>query len=83
MDIRTGHVTNIAKLIAAMPANEVAQFVRPVNPANLSQANQTQLRRAGEVTIKPRSRCPCGSGRRFKSCCMNTPRANVADKRLP
>jgi uncharacterized protein YchJ len=52
---------------------ELERFVKPVDPANLSQVRRAELIRVGTTTVSPRSRCPCGSGHRFKRCCMYKP----------
>jgi hypothetical protein len=54
---------------------ELERFVKPVDPANLSQVRRAELIRVGTTTVSPRSRCPCGSGHRFKRCCMYKPNA--------
>jgi hypothetical protein len=56
---------------------ELERFVKPVDPANLSQVRRAELIRVGTTTVSPRSRCPCGSGHRFKRCCMYKPNAQA------
>ena len=46
------------------------EFLVPIEEGNLSEKVQADLREHGKAQIGPRSRCPCGSGKRFKSCCM-------------
>lgn len=45
-------------------------FTQPIDPANLSRQNRQQLERTGRTQISRNSKCPCGSGKRFKRCCM-------------
>ncbi len=41
-----------------------------VKVRNLVKAKREELAKYGRTYISPRSRCGCGSGKRFKSCCM-------------
>lgn len=45
------------------------KHAKPVNVENLSQIRRKELIRVGRTVVTDRSRCPCGSGKRFKSCC--------------
>ncbi len=44
--------------------------VKPIKFDNLSKSNQKLIRDSGKGWITRNSQCPCGSGRRFKLCCM-------------
>ena len=41
----------------------------PIDIANLDEATRAQLAKTGKAFITRNSRCPCGSGKRFKQCC--------------
>jgi len=67
MDTATGQIGSYDDLIkaGAKPEN-IKQF----KPNNLSRRN-AQLFRQGKLDkIGRNHKCPCGSGKRFKRCCM-------------
>jgi uncharacterized protein YchJ len=74
MDTRTGVIADYSELAKCMTEQERTHFLRVVDPANLSKAHRAELARTGTTTVGPRSRCPCGSGHRFKRCCMYKPK---------
>ena len=45
--------------------------LRLVDVMKLSKATRELLRRTRHTVISHNSRCPCGSGKRFKNCHMN------------
>lgn len=73
MDTRTGEVAGWEHFAERLPKEELRRFVVSIDPANLSQVRRAELIRVGTTTVSPRSRCPCGSGHRFKRCCMYRP----------
>lgn len=70
MDTRTGQIADLNSFLKRFDQDELDKFVKPIDVANLSQRNRRELYRIGTVTVGQRSRCPCGSGHRFKRCCM-------------
>lgn len=82
MDTRSGQIAGYDQLAARMTEDERRQFLKPIDPANLSQVRRAELTRVGTTTVSPRSRCPCGSGHRFKRCCMYKPNTS-GDGRKP
>ena len=46
------------------------QVIRPVELDELSPRVQALVKKARVAFITRNSRCPCGSGKRFKRCCM-------------
>ncbi len=44
--------------------------VKPIRFEYLSEANQKLVKESGKGWITRNSQCPCGSGKRFKSCCL-------------
>lgn len=71
MDTRSGRISDIEALTKGMTKAEIDKFIVPINPSDLPKKYQNELMDDGATQLKPRTRCPCGSGRRFKSCCMN------------
>jgi hypothetical protein len=47
--------------------------VHPIPIENLSDRVRTQVVNTGKGWVTRNSRCPCGSGKRFKRCCMMKP----------
>ena len=66
MDTRTGEIATLEELKGRVPE----RFLVPIDESSLPEAAQRDLRKHGRTKIGPRSRCPCGSGHRFKRCCM-------------
>ena len=44
-----------------------------IQPDNLPAHKQVILRKRGEVKIGRNDPCPCGSGKKFKRCCLTPP----------
>jgi uncharacterized protein YecA (UPF0149 family) len=42
----------------------------PIDRSYLTPLQQEQLARTGRTVVSRNSPCPCGSGKRFKRCCM-------------
>jgi len=70
MDARTGEVTSKEALQQRMSEEEFDQFARPVAPKNLSRKRQRELALFGRTKVGRNEKCPCGSGRKFKKCCL-------------
>lgn len=57
--------------------------------ARAEEAAKTAVRERVTVSISPRGRvrrngpCPCGSGRKFKKCCLREVRDPESEKKLP
>ena len=68
MDSRDGLIMDREKLLEKIGATAMDQYGREVK--YLSAVNERKLVRDGQMTLSPRSRCACGSGKRFKSCCI-------------
>ena len=67
MDTRTGEIGTMDSLIENGTPRE---FIKPINTRNLSRRN-CDLFAAGMLDkIGRNHKCPCGSGKRFKTCCM-------------
>ncbi len=48
-------------------------YIKPLDRKNLSAQTRAMMRENHTATITRNSRCPCGSGNRFKKCCFTTP----------
>lgn len=70
MDTRDGKIGLLEEMRKRMSAEEFEQFVKPIDPANLQPKVREMLKRTGSAQVSRNSRCPCGSGKRFKRCCM-------------
>jgi len=66
MNTGTGYVASIEKVAATTPANRVME----VQVENLPPIKQVILRERGEVKIGRNDPCACGSGKKFKRCCL-------------
>jgi uncharacterized protein YecA (UPF0149 family) len=45
-------------------------FIQPIDISNLSEKTRIMLEKNGIAKISKNTKCPCGSGRKFKRCCM-------------
>ena len=59
----------------------VKKYMVTVDEANLSIRKRRELLRTGKTVVGPRARCPCGSGHRFKRCCMGKAAAEIGIKK--
>ena len=48
-------------------------YIKPLSMKTLSAQTREQMRQNHAATITRNSRCPCGSGKRFKRCCFTPP----------
>jgi len=48
----------------------LGQVIKPIDPARLSPRVRVLLQKTGRAQISRNSPCPCGSGKKFKKCCM-------------
>ncbi len=46
------------------------QYVKTLDPMTFSVTTHMQMKRNHTAFLTRNSRCPCGSGRRFKRCCQ-------------
>jgi uncharacterized protein YecA (UPF0149 family) len=70
MDTRTGEINHIEYFKQMLPRMEFEQFIRPVDWKALSPELQAEFEKTGRTKVSKRMPCPCGSGRKFKRCCM-------------
>lgn len=69
MDTKTGRIAAPERLIREFGSDST--HIRPIDIDNLSSRAREVLERTGTVVITRNSRCPCGSGKRFKRCCLD------------
>ncbi len=72
MDTRTGDVyagEELKKMMGAMPEEET-HFMKRIRPSHLLPRNQKELTRSGHTKVGRNDPCPCGSGKKFKRCCL-------------
>lgn len=67
MNPYTGEVLRADK-IKELSAEQQKLF-KPIDIAQLSDKSRKLLLQTGKTYLSRNSRCPCGSGRRFKNCC--------------
>ena len=70
MDTRTGEIMNSEGMRRALGESDYAKYGRPIDPANLSSVRRQQLAATGRTKIGRNELCPCGSGAKFKRCCI-------------
>lgn len=73
MDTRTGEITTLKELKRKLDEKEFKKFARPVNLNILAERHRRALRKTGKTKIRRNERCPCGSGKKFKKCCLTSP----------
>jgi len=70
MNVETGHIALMETLEQMFPKTDPGNFVE-IDTENISVKARQALAKYGHTMIGLRSRCPCGSGKRFKSCCWS------------
>jgi hypothetical protein len=65
MDTRDGTIGRLADMQERVPG----EFLQAIKPSNLPEDKRRELELTGRTKVGMRMRCPCGSGKRFKSCC--------------
>jgi uncharacterized protein YecA (UPF0149 family) len=72
-NIRTGEINDLEHFTRNMSAEERAQFLTPVDPETLNPFARMALEKTGRAKIGRNDACLCGSGKKFKRCCMVLP----------
>jgi len=70
MDTRTGEIASLNGFKKRLSPAEIGQFIKPIELDNLSEKTRDLLTKTGKAQISRNSKCPCGSNKRFKRCCM-------------
>lgn len=79
MDTRTGEIMAKKDLLERLGAADFKKYAKPVNVQNLTKRARNDLIQIGHHRLSQNSRCACGSGKRFKRCCMSK-ETNNAEK---
>ena len=87
MDMRTGEIATRGEFERR---GTLKRFLRPVAPAGtienciplegLTPRVRAMVQATGKGRVTRNSRCPCGSGKRFKRCCMVNDQAQVSSE---
>ncbi len=70
MDTGTGYIAPASEFKKKLTRRDFERFIKPIDPANLSPKVRAMVEATGRGKISRNSRCPCGSWKRFKRCCM-------------
>ncbi len=80
MDRRTGEIAPLfefekrkldKKYLVPIGSNgSYPHMMRPIDPRNLSAHVRKMVEKTGHGMVSRNSKCPRGSGKRFKRCCM-------------
>ena len=69
MNCETGEIKNLDILRKEL-GDSFEQKAKEIDPKFLSPLRQRQLADKGTTKIGRNESCPCGSGRKFKKCCI-------------
>jgi uncharacterized protein YecA (UPF0149 family) len=73
-DTHTGEIAHLdafKEMFPVLTEQEFDQRFHAIDAGNLSPAMRETLGRTGTAMIGRNSSCPCGSGKKFKRCCMD------------
>jgi uncharacterized protein YecA (UPF0149 family) len=70
MNTNTGEIASLEIFETEHTKEYIDKFIKPIDINNLSPHVREMLEKTGRAQITRNSRCPCGSGKRFKRCCM-------------
>jgi uncharacterized protein YecA (UPF0149 family) len=70
-DVRSGEINSLEHFRNALTEDELSRFVRPVEV--LGPGASATLAKTGRAKIGRNDPCLCGSGKKFKRCCMQLP----------
>lgn len=70
MDKRTGEIADKEDLRKKLGEVEFAKHAVEVDVQNLSQRRRRMLEVTGHTRVGRNEKCPCGSGKKFKKCCL-------------
>ena len=75
MDTRTGEIKMMEEWARKIPQSTMDRLftegkMQQVEPANLTEKQQEELKATGRTKIGKNDPCPCGSGKKFKKCCF-------------
>jgi uncharacterized protein YecA (UPF0149 family) len=79
MDMRTGEIAPLSefekrgvdkKFLRPIGRLNDQGAIKPIDPRKLSHRVRQMVLTTGHGLVSRNSKCPCGSGKRFKCCCM-------------
>jgi uncharacterized protein YecA (UPF0149 family) len=69
----TGEINSLEHFRRNMSDEEFERLVRPVDVDSLNPYARMMLEKTGRAKIGRNDACLCGSGKKFKRCCMLLP----------
>lgn len=70
MDKRTGEIMDKEELRKKLGEVEFAKHAVEIDVENLSRRRRRMLEVTGRTRVGRNEKCPCGSGKKFKKCCL-------------
>lgn len=70
MDKRTGEIMDKELLRKKLGEEEFAKHAVEIDVENLSRRRRRMLEVTGHTRVGRNEKCPCGSGKKFKKCCL-------------
>lgn len=70
----TGEINSLEHFRETLSKEEFERFVRPVDIDTLNPMARLALEKTGKAKLGRNDACPCGSGKKFKRCCMDVPK---------
>lgn len=67
-NLKTGDIVPVAN--GLLPSRGVHRLIRPVHPDLIPGKIKEVMARYGYKWLSRNSPCPCGSGKKFKACCI-------------
>lgn len=72
MDTRTGDIFTGKALEELLRDNKTKPFLKPINlSVSVAQKLKKPIDKRAIGRIGRNDKCPCGSGKKFKFCCLN------------
>ena len=71
MNTRTGEIAPVEDFKKRLTPEEFEMFIKPIDLSSLSSRTRAQYEKTGRAWISRNSKCPYGSWKRFKNCCMS------------
>jgi uncharacterized protein YecA (UPF0149 family) len=89
--VNTGEIASMDHFRSVLSEEQIEKFVKPLQTENLPAHALAAFAKTGRAKIGRNDPCFCGSGKKFKQCCMELPRpvrpetpaANSAAPRCP
>jgi hypothetical protein len=69
----TGEINSLEHFRGTMSVEEFERYIRPVDIETLNPMARLAFESTGKAKLGRNDACPCGSGKKFKRCCMREP----------